>query len=57
MQEYIDRLIRCGYSPCDAYFTYHSFVRELNVNALDAFIASLEKDIRIPCGHNIIQTP
>lgn len=56
MEEYVQRLIRCGYSPCDAYFTYHNFMREMGCNALDSFISSLEKEVRIPCGFNTTQT-
>lgn len=47
MQNYVDRLIRCGYSPSDAYSTCHSFIREFNTNFLELFILSVEKE----CGY------
>ena len=46
MSEYINILIICGYSPCDAYLTYHNFRRELSLKDLDAFISYLERDVK-----------
>lgn len=48
-QEYIDRLIDCGYSPCTAFFTYHSFLKESSLKDLDDFLRSLEEE-KQPCG-------
>ena len=49
MQEYIERLIRCGLSPCNAYITYHDFLRKYGFShkELDEFINSMETDTRI----------
>lgn len=48
MEEYINRLIRCGYSPCDAYLTYHQFLKEhgFSHKELDEFLSSLEEKER-----------
>lgn len=43
MQEYIQRLIHCGYSPSDAYSTCWSFVRDFSLNELMYFIRCLEE--------------
>lgn len=44
MQEYIQRLIRCGYSPSDACSTCHDFVKEFSLDELVSFIEYLEKE-------------
>lgn len=48
MSEYIQRLIRCGYSPSDAYRTCYNFIKEFNMSILQKFISDLEKGLR--CG-------
>lgn len=45
MAEYwINRLIHCGYSPCNAYRTYHDFLNKymFSEKELEEFIESLE---------------
>jgi hypothetical protein len=49
MNEYIMRLIRCGYSPDEAYKTYYSFLKEFSLADFLEFVAELEKDVR-KCG-------
>ena len=44
MQEFITRLVHCGYSPSDAYSTCRSFIREFNMHDLEEFILSLERE-------------
>lgn len=52
MAEYwINRLINCGYSPCNAYITYYDFLKKFSEKELEEFIESMEKDRRaMPCG-------
>lgn len=54
MQDYINRLIRCGMSPSEAYRTYHDFLREYSFSyeALEAFLSDLEDD----CDVEILQS-
>ena len=47
MQKFIDRLIHCGYSPSDAHSTCHDFIREFNIEKLEEFISSLERDLYV----------
>lgn len=46
MNEYIERMIRCGLSPCNAYVTYHQFLNNyrFSTKELEEFIEDLEKD-------------
>ena len=46
MQDYyVNRLIRCGMDPCEAYMAYHNFRREYHFSdkELDEFITDMEK--------------
>ena len=45
MNEYVLRLIRCGYSPHDAYSTYINFLKEFGLKDFLLFLESLEKDL------------
>lgn len=47
-EEYINRLIRCGYSPSNAYYIYHDFLKTyaFSEKELNEFILSVEKDNR-----------
>lgn len=59
-EEYINRLIRCGYSPCNAYIVFHGilYTHHLPVSALDAFVSAREKERGVtPCGSSITLTP
>lgn len=47
MQEFINRLIHCGYSPCDACSLYRDFMKEYDIYILDDFISSLEEDLYV----------
>lgn len=44
MQEYIDRLVRCGYSPDRAQAVCSDFLRNLSLVDLECFIESVERD-------------
>ena len=44
MQKYIDRLIKCGYSPEKAYSLCQDFRRNLSIVDLENFILSMEKE-------------
>lgn len=44
MQEYVDRLIRCGLSPSEAYSTCVSFIKHFSLLDLQMFISSIEKE-------------
>jgi hypothetical protein len=46
MQDYIQRLIHCGYSPHNAYSTCYNFIKEFSVLDLETYITSLEKEVR-----------
>lgn len=50
MNDYILKLMHCGYSPHEAYIIYHDFLKEYNLNDLISFIDSLRKDRCIKCG-------
>jgi hypothetical protein len=45
MNEYVLRLIRCGYSPHDAYSTYVNFIKEYGLTDFLLFLESLEEDL------------
>ena len=45
MNGYIHRLMNCGYSPSEAYTTYHSFLREFSLSDLDDFLESMEEGV------------
>ena len=50
MNEYILELIKCGYSPHEAYMTYYSFMKEYSMDDLILLIDSMEKDRYEKCG-------
>jgi hypothetical protein len=49
MNEYILRLIHCGYPLCEAISTYHDFIKEYSLKDLILFIESLEKEVDNIC--------
>ena len=56
MNEYIERLVRCGYAHYTAHNICHSFMRELGLKELQEFVESIEKDNNV-CGSDITQIP
>lgn len=44
MEDYINRLVRCGYAHYTAYNICHSFMREFGYKELEEYIQSIEKD-------------
>lgn len=44
MEDYINRLVRCGYAHYTAYNICHSFMREFGLKELLEFIESIERD-------------
>ena len=44
MNEYIERLVRCGIAIHDAVRLYYSFIREFGITALEEYLVSLEGD-------------
>jgi len=47
MNEYILRLIRCGYPLHEAVSTYYDFIKEYSLKDFLLFLESLEKDFEI----------
>ena len=49
--EYIERMVKCGMDPCEAYLTYHSFKTNyaFSDKQMEEFVRSLEKE-RKKCG-------
>lgn len=50
MNDYINRLVRCGYAHYYAYKICISFMREMSLKDLEDFIQSIEKDHFINVG-------
>lgn len=44
MQEYIDRLMRCGFSADRAYSICRDFMKNLHIFDLQFFVESIERD-------------
>lgn len=44
MSEYIDRLVRCGYSMDKAIDTYRDFLRNFTIAELDIYVRQVEKN-------------
>lgn len=44
MQEYVERLMRCGYSPDRAYCICQDFMKNLPLFDLQLFVESIERD-------------
>lgn len=44
MSEYVNRLIKCGYSPTHAYATCQNFIKEFSLCELVKFIVALEEE-------------
>ena len=44
MNEYIERLVRCGIAIHDAVRLYCSFLKEFDLTALEDYLVSLEGD-------------
>ena len=43
MHKYADRLIKCGYTPFEAYSTCVSFLKDFPLIDLEMFISCVEK--------------
>lgn len=44
MSEYIERLMRCGYSADRAISTYRDFLKNFTIADLDIYVRQVEKD-------------
>jgi len=44
INDYIKRLVSCGYSDCNALGICNDFLKNYNEKELNSFISSLEKD-------------
>lgn len=42
MREYVDRLIRCGFAPHDAFSTCNRLIRDYGEAELEVFVSSIE---------------
>jgi hypothetical protein len=47
LENYLRRLMNCGYSPSEAKITYNDFMKNFNVNHLEQFLKSLEGDVYV----------
>ena len=47
MWNYVDRLMKCGFSPDTAYHFYWDFIKNFTESDLENFISSMEKDMRV----------
>ena len=47
MSDYVQRLIRCGYSPSEAYSTCYNFIKEFSIRDLQTFITCLEEEYNV----------
>ena len=45
MHEYVDRLIRCGFAPCEAYKVCYSMMKEFGEAELEVYINSIESSV------------
>lgn len=43
MNEYIERMVKCGFSLSRAFMTYIDFRNKMNLSGLDELIESMEK--------------
>jgi hypothetical protein len=50
MNDNILRLIRCGYSPDEAYITYYDFIKNYGIEEYFRFLESLENERYSRCG-------
>lgn len=50
MNDDILRLIRCGYSPDEAYITYYDFIKNYGIEEYFRFLESLENERYSRCG-------
>ena len=49
INEYIERMVRCGYSLSRAFMTYIDFRNNRQLHCLDAIISDMESERR--CSH------
>ena len=44
MSEYIERLIRCGFPPDEAYNTAYAFIKDFGVVGLEDYLTGIEQE-------------
>lgn len=49
MNEYIERMVKCGYSLSRAFMTYIDFRNQRQLHCLEEIISDMENERR--CGH------